>query len=51
MAESLTPFATLSRYPGFDEQPDAALVQRFEDFAAACIAHLRAKMAHDEPLQ
>jgi HEPN domain-containing protein len=39
-AEALTPFAVLSRYPGFDTSIDAALLDRFEVFANACIAKL-----------
>lgn len=43
VAMTLTPFATLARYPGFQEQPDALTVDGFEAFAAACIDMLRAQ--------
>jgi HEPN domain-containing protein len=41
-AEELTPFAVLSRYPGFDTSIDAALADSFDSFAVACIEKLAA---------
>jgi HEPN domain-containing protein len=39
-AEALTPFAVLSRYPGFETSTDSALLDDFDAFAAACIEKL-----------
>ena len=39
-AEALTPFAVLSRYPGFDTSIDATLLDEFDAFAALCIERL-----------
>jgi HEPN domain-containing protein len=39
-AEALTPFAVLSRYPGFDTSIDKSLLERFDAFALACIERL-----------
>jgi hypothetical protein len=38
VAEALTPFAVLSRYPGFDESVPAELLEQFARFAEACIS-------------
>jgi HEPN domain-containing protein len=39
-AEALTPFAVLSRYPGFETSIDAGLLDDFDAFAVACIEKL-----------
>lgn len=39
-AEALTPFAVLSRYPGFETSIEAGLLDEFDAFAVACIEKL-----------
>ena len=39
-AEALTPFAVLTRYPGFDTSIDAKLLDEFDAFAKTCIDKL-----------
>ena len=41
IAEQLTPFAVIARYPGLTSRPDSAIVDRFEVFSATCIDRLR----------
>ena len=40
VADELTPFAVLARYPGFGAQPDEALLDRFDAFVTACLERL-----------
>ena len=40
VADELTPFAVLARYPGFGSQPDNALLDRFDVFVSSCVGRL-----------
>jgi HEPN domain-containing protein len=43
-ADALTPFAVLSRYPGFGAQPDDVLLARFDAFAESCVERLAGRL-------
>jgi HEPN domain-containing protein len=40
IADELTPFAVLARYPGFGSQPEDPLLDRFDAFVSSCIDRL-----------
>lgn len=44
VADMLTPFAVLSRYPGFAAQPDSSLLDRYDAFVGSCLELLEGRL-------